>query len=424
MIFRVLSRPMLALVLGAAVAGQSLTLAANPSPKRAPTTAATTLATPAVQPALPIRAAFFYPWFPEAWTQLATYPYSHYNPSLGFYDSSSAAVIANQIAAMQYGHIQAGIASWWGQGSKTDTRIPALLAGAAGTSFRWSLYYEREGSGDPTVAQLQSDLAYITTSYTANPAYLRIGGKPVLFVYGDGTDGCAMATRWAQADPTHAFYVVLKVFAGYRTCVDQPANWHQYAPAGAEDSQAGHAFTISPGFYKASEATPRLARSPAAWTQDIADMVASNAPLQLITTFNEWGEGTSVESAVQWATPSGRGTYLDALHANPGYTAGTVTRLAGANRFATAAAISAATFAPGVDVAYIAYAFNYPDALAGAAAAGTIRGPVLLAATSLPLNIATSTELVRLKPKRIVVLGGSGVISEALEVALKAWLGP
>jgi hypothetical protein len=385
------------------------------------------LATPAsaaIQPALPIRAAFFYPWFPEAWTQLATYPYTKYHPSLGFYDSSSAAVIASQIAAMQYGHIEAGIASWWGQASATDTRIPALLAGAAGTSFRWSLYYEREGSGDPTVAQLQGDLAYIATSYTANPAYLRIGGKPVIFVYGDGTDGCAMASRWAQADPAHVFYVVLKVFAGYRTCVDQPANWHQYAPAGAEDSQPGHAFTISPGFYKASEASPRLARSPTAWTQDIADMVASNAPLQLITTFDEWGEGTSVESAAEWASPSGYGTYLDALHANPGVTSGTVSRLAGANRFATAAAISAATFAPGVDVAYIAYAFNYPDALAGAAAAGTIRGPVLLAATGLPLDIATSTELVRLKPKRIVVLGSAGVISEAVKVALKAWLGP
>ena len=420
MIIRVRIRILLGLVFGLAIAGQSLTFGAS---SVTPAAASVTPAA-AFQPALPIRAAFFYPWFPEAWTQLATYPYTQYHPSLGFYDSSSPTVIANQIAAMRYGHIQAGIASWWGQGSKTDARIPTLLAGAAGTTFRWSLYYEREGSGDPTVAQIQSDLAYVTTNYAANPAYLRIGGKPVIFVYGGGTDGCAMATRWAQADPSHAFYVVLKVFAGYSACADQPANWHQYAPAGAQASQPGHSFTISPGFFKASEATPRLARSPAAWTADIAAMVASHAPLQLITTFNEWGEGTSVESAAEWASSSGYGTYLDALHATPGVTTGTVSRLAGANRFATAAAISAATFSPGVDVAYIAFAFNYPDALAGAASAGTIRGPVLLAATSLPLNIATSTELNRLKPKRIVVLGSSGVISEAVKVALGAWLGP
>ena len=45
-------------------------------------------------------------------------------------------------------------------------------------------------------------------------------------------------------------------------------------------------------------------------------MVASNEPWQLVTTFNEWGEGTIVESAQEWATASGYGQYLDALHDN------------------------------------------------------------------------------------------------------------
>jgi hypothetical protein len=42
-------------------------------------------------------------------------------------------------------------------------------------------------------------------------------------------------------------------------------------------------------------------------------MVASGARLQLVSTFNEWGEGTAVESADEWASDSGRGTYLDIL---------------------------------------------------------------------------------------------------------------
>jgi hypothetical protein len=45
-------------------------------------------------------------------------------------------------------------------------------------------------------------------------------------------------------------------------------------------------------------------------------MVASGAPWQLVTTFNEWGEGTAVESAEEWASSSGYGDYLDALHRN------------------------------------------------------------------------------------------------------------
>jgi hypothetical protein len=43
-------------------------------------------------------------------------------------------------------------------------------------------------------------------------------------------------------------------------------------------------------------------------------MLASNARWQLVLSFNEWPEGTSVESAREWATPSGHGAYLDVLH--------------------------------------------------------------------------------------------------------------
>ena len=79
------------------------------------------------QPSFPIRAAFYYPWFPEAWDQYNINPYTNYTPSLGFYDGRSQTVIQQHIAAMQYGGIQAGIASWWGQGSQTDGKIPAWI---------------------------------------------------------------------------------------------------------------------------------------------------------------------------------------------------------------------------------------------------------------------------------------------------------
>ena len=68
--------------------------------------------------------------------------------------------------------------------------------------------------------------------------------------------------------------------------------------------------------------------------------------------------------------------------------------------------------------AYIATAFDFPDALAGAAAAGTVKGPVLLARATGPLNAATIAELTRLAPAKIIVLGGTGVISDAVKSAL------
>jgi len=268
-----------------------------------------------VQPSFPIRAAFYYPWYPQTWTVGGQYP--HYMPSLGYYDSSSSTVIQQHVHAMEYGNVEAAIASWWGQGTPTDNRMPLLLSNtnSMGSSLRWSIYYEPEGQGNPTVSQLTSDLTYIRDHYGSDPAYLRVNGRFVVFVYGDSTDNCATADRWKQANTVNA-YVVLKVFSGYRTCANQPDAWHQYSPAVASDSQSGYSYSISPGFWKADEATPRLARDLSRWSQNVRDMVASNAPWQLVTTFNEWGEGTETESANEWSSSSGFGAYLDALHDN------------------------------------------------------------------------------------------------------------
>jgi hypothetical protein len=265
----------------------------------------------------PIRAAFYYPWFPEAWTQNNIYPYTNYHPSLGYYDLSDPGVIHQQISAMLYGDIEAGIASWWGQGTPTDNRMTSLLTAAVGTPFKWSIYFELESLGNPNVSTLTADLTYIRDHYSNDPGFLRIDNRFVVFVYADTNDGCDMVDRWHQANTVNA-YIVLKVFPGYLNCLNQPDGWHQYAPANASDSQGQYSYTISPGFWKVGE-NPRLVRDLAVWQQNVHDMVASGANFQLITTFNEWGEGTAVESADEWATPSGFGAYLDALHNSLNY---------------------------------------------------------------------------------------------------------
>jgi hypothetical protein len=98
---------------------------------------------------------------------------------------------------------------------------------------------------------------------------------------------------------------------------------------------------------------------------------------------------------------------------------GVVDRRAGADRYATAAAISAASFAPGVPVVFIATGQSYPDALAGGPAAAKEGGPLLLVRSFIPL--ATANELQRLGPARIVVLGGAGVVSAAVATGLGAY---
>lgn len=262
----------------------------------------------------PITAAFYYPWYPETW-----YADQHYTPSLGLYSSDDEAVEQKHIAEMKYAGIDAGILSWWGQGSKPDSRVSSYLAAGAAQGFPLSVYYELESTGDPSVAQLQNDLTYLHSRYATNPDWLRINAngasRPVIFVYADSNDGCGMADRWKQATAGTDWYYVLKVFSGYQSCVSQPSSWHQYAPASAADSQGSYSFTISPGFWLHGASSPLLTRDPARWAQSVASMKASPAQWHLITTFNEWGEGTSVEPDTSaWRSSSGFGTYLDALH--------------------------------------------------------------------------------------------------------------
>jgi hypothetical protein len=261
----------------------------------------------------PIRAAFYYPWFPQAWDQNNLRPFTKYYPTLGYYNEDNLQVIQEHIAAMRYGKIQAGIVSWWGQKHYTDSHIPVLLQAGEKSNFFWALYIESEGYGNPSASTIRTDLRYIHDHYANSPAYLKLGGRFVVFVYGDPGDNCLMADRWKQANTLGA-YVVLKVFPDYQGCASQPDGWHQYAPAMPQDQQGKISFTISPGFWKADKSKPALKRDIERWSKSIQAMIDSGTNFQLITTYNEWGEGTAVESAQQWASPTGYGLYLDALH--------------------------------------------------------------------------------------------------------------
>lgn len=105
---------------------------------------------------------------------------------------------------------------------------------------------------------------------------------------------------------------------------------------------------------------------------------------------------------------SGQQVYVRGVNRNH------VDRIGGADRYAVSAATSADRFAPGAEVAYVASGEVFPDALSGSAAAGLQHGPVLLVARdSVPQVI--QDELMRLKPKKIVILGGTASVSNAVQ---------
>lgn len=184
-------------------------------------------------------------------------------------------------------------------------------------------------------------------------------------------------------------------------------------------SRTGYSANVPAVFIATGENFPdALAGAPAA--------AAMRAPLLLVqdnrVTSETAGELTRLRPQRIFVLGSAGVVSDGVLEALRSYTTGRVDRLAGPDRYATAAKISATIFSsPGVPMAFIATGQNFPDALAGGPAAAVNGGPVLLTKYG-ELPATTAAELKRLQPKEIVILGSAaGAVSAQVEAALRAY---
>jgi putative cell wall-binding protein len=99
-----------------------------------------------------------------------------------------------------------------------------------------------------------------------------------------------------------------------------------------------------------------------------------------------------------------------------------VLRLDGDDRYDTSAVVAQVLF-DDPDTVFIATGENYPDALSGAAAAGSVGAPVLLVRPGSlpdPVKDALTTDYPQLRPSRFIVLGDEKAVSGAVIDQIKA----
>jgi putative cell wall-binding protein len=99
----------------------------------------------------------------------------------------------------------------------------------------------------------------------------------------------------------------------------------------------------------------------------------------------------------------------------------TFSRISGTGRYSTAVEASKAAFpdsGAGAPVVWIASGENFPDALSAGPAAAKQNGPLLLTRSG-ELPAVTLAELHRLHPAKIVLVGGTTVVTTAVEAQLK-----
>ena len=140
--------------------------------------------------------AYYYPWYGAAaegeigWMRQAMRAHLEPRqlPKAGVYGSGDPQVIGEHIAQSVRAGIDFWAVSWWGPGRGDDrTFREKILTHPDAAKLKYALLYESTGRlgsmRDPKYDKLLSDFAYMKEHYFDHPAYLKIDGKPVVFLY-------------------------------------------------------------------------------------------------------------------------------------------------------------------------------------------------------------------------------------------------
>ncbi|WP_344202590.1 cell wall-binding repeat-containing protein [Pseudolysinimonas kribbensis] len=136
-----------------------------------------------------------------------------------------------------------------------------------------------------------------------------------------------------------------------------------------------------------------------------------------------WDGAQFADGATDIVVTSGHTVDLGTITAQPWNI--DMQRTGGSDRFAVSAAVSNERFpvipASGVPVVYVADGLNFPDALSAGPAAIKDDGDILLV-TPMAIPPPIAAELARLRPQRIVVVGGTASVNEAVLHQLDAYV--
>ena len=214
--------------------------------------------------------------------------------------------------------------------------------------------------------------------------------------------GRLFATRFAEFGTRVAAYQALDP-----TAVQSIAGADRYETA-AELAEASHPFGAATVYLAQGSALPDvLALGPSAGRDDSAVLLTGPTSVPAATM-----------AALSRLAPSrvvvvgGTGVVSDAVRDQLVATGYPVTRVAGADRYATASRLSQAW--DGAQTVYLASGVEPADALSGGAAAAHRDVPLLLT-DGTRLAPSVRAELVRLAPTRVVLLGGATRIGATVE---------
>lgn len=284
--------------------------------------------------------AFYYPWYgnpqvsgrwihwsgvDEAKRDIASS--THY-PQLGPYDSHDPKLCERHARWAEECGVDGFIVSWWGQNDFSDEAMKPILAAAERHDRVVTIYYETVP--ERKVERAVDDLLYVLNTYGDHPAWLKVDGRPVAFIYGR-TLGEIGLDRWGQVIERlgerygREFLLIgdrispeaARIFHGvhtYNPCgalqgktVDQVREWAKATYAEwvriAREADVISCITVIPGYDDTKIRRPgiKVERFDGELYQvQWEEAMAANPDWVLITSWNEWHEGSEIEPSAEY----------------------------------------------------------------------------------------------------------------------------
>jgi len=265
--------------------------------------------------------AFYYAWYDQSFWQK-----SLSDQPVQTYTSTDSAIIEQHVLWAQQAGIDAFIQGWYGpqvEYNQTEPNFAALLDIAAKHGFKAAVYFEVTSPFFHSEADVLAALQHLLAVHANHPAYLRIGGKPVIFFWRQGR---FPVESWAairnQVDPERNSIWIeegvtlshMEHFDGhhlYSVAWDaqpeqQLLKWSRWI----RDWSAEHGTdrywvaTVMPGYDDLvtgrADAFIRDRAGGDYYRRCWEGAIQSNADMVIITSFNEWLEGTQIEPSVAY----------------------------------------------------------------------------------------------------------------------------
>jgi hypothetical protein len=142
----------------------------------------------------PVVGVYYYPWYGSfsgghsVNQSLRGHLTPQQPPAIGAYSSRSSETIAAHIDQSHRGNIDFWALSWWGPQSHENTTIrTSILTHPRRDELRYAIHYESTGRlgtfASPSFSNLIPDFRYMANNYFQDPNYLKIDGRPVVFIY-------------------------------------------------------------------------------------------------------------------------------------------------------------------------------------------------------------------------------------------------